>query len=85
MSQIMVVDDEVGIRELLSEILREEGHQVRLADSASQARDLRSRSKPDLVLLDIWMPDSDGVTLLKEWLSLPCRSLVRRQVTLPER
>jgi DNA-binding NtrC family response regulator len=69
MSQIMVVDDEVGIRELLSEILREEGHQVRLADSASQARDLRSRSKPDLVLLDIWMPDSDGVTLLKEWAS----------------
>jgi two-component system nitrogen regulation response regulator NtrX len=69
MSQIMVVDDEVGIRELLSEILREEGHQVRLADSASQARELRSRSTPDLVLLDIWMPDSDGVTLLKEWAS----------------
>jgi len=69
MSQILVVDDEVGIRELLSEILREEGHQVRLADSASKARELRSRSTPDLVLLDIWMPDSDGVTLLKEWAS----------------
>jgi len=69
MSQILVVDDEVGIRELLSEILREEGHQVRLADSASQARDVRSRTTPDLVLLDIWMPDSDGVTLLKEWAS----------------
>ena len=69
MSQILVVDDEIGIRELLSEILREEGHQVRLAESASQARDSRSRSTPDLVLLDIWMPDSDGVTLLKEWAS----------------
>ncbi len=69
MSQILVVDDEVGIRELLSEILREEGHQVRLADSASKAREMRSRSAPDLVLLDIWMPDSDGVTLLKEWAS----------------
>ncbi len=69
MSEILVVDDEVGIRELLSEILREEGHQVRLAESASQARNSRSRSTPDLVLLDIWMPDSDGVTLLKEWAS----------------
>ncbi len=69
MSEILVVDDEVGIRELLSEILREEGHQVRLAESASQARNSRSHSTPDLVLLDIWMPDSDGVTLLKEWAS----------------
>ena len=69
MSEILVVDDEVGIRELLSEILREEGHQVRLAESASQARDSRSHSVPDLVLLDIWMPDCDGVTLLKEWAS----------------
>jgi len=69
MSQILVVDDEVGIRELLSEILHDEGHLVRLADSATQARDLRSNSDPDLVLLDIWMPDTDGVTLLKEWAS----------------
>ncbi|UCD67589.1 MAG: sigma-54-dependent Fis family transcriptional regulator [Betaproteobacteria bacterium] len=69
MSEILVVDDEVGIRELLSEILREEGHRVRLAESASQARSSRSQSTPDLVLLDIWMPDSDGVTLLKEWAS----------------
>jgi two-component system nitrogen regulation response regulator NtrX len=66
-SQILVVDDEVGIRELLSEILRDEGHQVRLAQNAQEARQLRSRSRPDLVLLDIWMPDTDGVTLLKEW------------------
>jgi len=69
MSQILVVDDEVGIRELLSEILGDEGHQVRLAESASQARQMRSNSDPDLVLLDIWMPDTDGVTLLKEWAS----------------
>ena len=69
MSQILVVDDEVGIRELLSEILRDEGHQVRLAQNASEARQIRDRVRPDLVLLDIWMPDTDGITLLKEWAS----------------
>lgn len=68
-SQILIVDDEVGIRELLSEILEDEGYQVRLAENASQARDIRNRLRPDLVLLDIWMPDTDGVTLLKEWAS----------------
>jgi DNA-binding NtrC family response regulator len=67
MSQIMIVDDEVGIRELLSEILAEEGHQVLLAENAESARRLRERQRPDLVLLDIWMPDADGITLLKEW------------------
>ena len=67
MSQILVVDDEVGIRELLSEILRDEGHQVRLAQNASEARQIRGRVRPDLVLLDIWMPDTDGITLLKDW------------------
>jgi DNA-binding NtrC family response regulator len=67
MSQILVVDDEVGIRELLSEILHEEGHQVRLAENAGAARVIRSRVRPDLVLLDIWMPDTDGISLLKEW------------------
>jgi len=61
------VDDEVGIRELLSEILADEGHQVSLADSAGEARRQRERQRPDLVLLDIWMPDTDGITLLKEW------------------
>jgi two-component system, NtrC family, nitrogen regulation response regulator NtrX len=66
-AQILVVDDEVGIRELLSEILADEGHQVLLAESASDARRLRERGRPDLVLLDIWMPDADGITLLKEW------------------
>ena len=67
MAQILVVDDEVGIRELLSEILADEGHQVLLAESASDARRLRERYRPDLVLLDIWMPDTDGISLLKEW------------------
>ncbi len=69
MQQILVVDDEIGIRELLSEILRDEGYQVRLAENASQARTQRSQGRPDLVLLDIWMPDTDGITLLKEWAS----------------
>ena len=69
MQQILVVDDEIGIRELLSEILSEEGYQVNLAENASEARAYRSRSRPDLVLLDIWMPDTDGITLLKEWAS----------------
>ncbi|HVC12555.1 MAG TPA: response regulator, partial [Burkholderiales bacterium] len=67
MAQILVVDDEIGIRELLSEILADEGHQVLLADSAGAARASREQQRPDLVLLDIWMPDADGITLLKEW------------------
>ena len=67
MAQILVVDDEVGIRELLSEILADEGHSVTLAESAGAARRLREAQRPDLVLLDIWMPDTDGITLLKEW------------------
>ena len=64
---ILVVDDEIGIRELLSEILRDEGYQVALAENAEQARNWRNQNLPDLVLLDIWMPDTDGITLLKEW------------------
>ena len=67
MANILVVDDELGIRDLLSEILNDEGHTVDLAENAAQARAARSRMRPDLVLLDIWMPDTDGVTLLKEW------------------
>ena len=67
MATILVVDDEMGIRELLSEILSDEGHAVEVAENAQQARDYRQRQAPDLVLLDIWMPDTDGVTLLKEW------------------
>ena len=67
MAEILVVDDEVGIRELLSEILGDEGHSVHLAESAQKAREAREHNPIDLVLLDIWMPDTDGVTLLKEW------------------
>ena len=69
MANILVVDDELGIRDLLSEILNDEGHQVEVAENAAQARAARLRDRPDLVLLDIWMPDTDGVTLLKEWSS----------------
>ena len=67
MANILVVDDEHGIRDLLWEILNDEGHNVELAENAAQARAARIRERPDLVLLDIWMPDTDGVTLLKEW------------------
>jgi len=69
MATILVVDDEIGIRELLSEILSDEGHAVVTAENAAAARAARQRESPDLVLLDIWMPDTDGVTLLKEWAS----------------
>ena len=69
MANILVVDDELGIRDLLWEILNDEGHSVEVAENAAQARAARLRDRPDLVLLDIWMPDTDGVTLLKEWSS----------------
>jgi DNA-binding NtrC family response regulator len=69
MATILVVDDELGIRDLLSEILNDEGHTVELAENAAQARAVRAQMRPDLVLLDIWMPDTDGVSLLKEWAS----------------
>ena len=67
MANILVVDDELGIRDLWWEILNDEGHNVDVAENAAQARAARVRDRPDLVLLDIWMPDTDGVTLLKEW------------------
>jgi DNA-binding NtrC family response regulator len=67
--EILIVDDEVGIRELLSEILQDEGYRVALAENAGEARAYRQRQQPALVLLDIWMPDTDGVTLLREWRS----------------
>ncbi|CAN0624235.1 Two component transcriptional regulator, Fis family [Burkholderia multivorans] len=67
MATILVVDDEMGIRELLSEILSDEGHVVEVAENAQAAREYRLNQAPDLVLLDIWMPDTDGVSLLKEW------------------
>jgi DNA-binding NtrC family response regulator len=67
MAIILVVDDELGIRALLSEILSDEGHTIEVAENAAEARACRERLRPDLVLLDIWMPDVDGITLLKEW------------------
>jgi DNA-binding NtrC family response regulator len=67
MANILVVDDELGIRDLLSEILNDEGHSVDVAENATKARAARNASDYDLVLLDIWMPDTDGVSLLKEW------------------
>ena len=68
-AQILVVDDEPDIRRLVYEILEDEGYQVSMAENASQARELKVSKKPDLILLDIWMPDTDGITLLKEWVS----------------
>jgi DNA-binding NtrC family response regulator len=67
--EILIVDDEAGIRELLSEILADEGYRVVLAENAREARAYRQQKAPALVLLDIWMPDTDGVTLLREWVS----------------
>jgi DNA-binding NtrC family response regulator len=64
---LLVVDDEPDIRELLQEILEDEGFDVETAENGSTARAARRNRRPDLVLLDIWMPDVDGITLLKEW------------------
>ena len=64
---VLVVDDEPDIRQLVKEILEDEGYQVATAGSAAAAREARRHRCPDLILLDIWMPDEDGVTLLKEW------------------
>ncbi|MEO8132981.1 MAG: sigma-54 dependent transcriptional regulator [Betaproteobacteria bacterium] len=66
-NEILVVDDEIGIRELLSEILEDEGYTVKLAENAGEARAYRNQARPSMVLLDIWMPDTDGITLLREW------------------
>ena len=73
-SKILVVDDEADIRALLQEILHEEGFDVEAAANAHEARERRARRPPDLILLDIWMPDVDGITLLREWNSNPADS-----------
>lgn len=75
MANILVVDDEVGIRELFSEILSDEGYSVTVAANSAEARIALRSCAPDVILLDIWMPDTDGMSLLKEWASqgpLPC-------------
>jgi len=64
---VLVVDDEVDIRDLIKEILSDEGYGVTCAADAQQARDARASRHFDLILLDIWMPDTDGITLLREW------------------
>ena len=66
-SQVLVVDDEADIRALIQDILSDEGYGVTAAADASEARDARAGQKFDLILLDIWMPDTDGITLLREW------------------
>jgi DNA-binding NtrC family response regulator len=73
-SKILVVDDEADIRRLLQEILQEEGFDIEVAANAREARERRTQRPPDLVLLDIWMPDVDGITLLREWNSNPAAS-----------
>lgn len=75
MANILVIDDEIGIRELFSEILSDEGYSVTVAANSAEARRARQTMNFDVILLDIWMPDTDGMTLLKEWASqgeLPC-------------
>ena len=67
--RILVVDDEPDIRRLVCEILEDEGYQVTMAEDAAAARELKKSNAPDLILLDIWMPDTDGITLLKEWVA----------------
>jgi len=64
---VLVVDDEPDIRSTVKEILEDEGYQVVVAENAAVARDLRRSARPDVVLLDIWMPDLDGISLLREW------------------
>jgi len=67
--RLLVIDDEPDIRRLVSEILEDEGYQVTMAENAATARSLKKSTNFDLILLDIWMPDTDGITLLKEWVA----------------
>jgi len=64
---ILIVDDEPEIRGLVQEILEDEGYEITVAENGVEAREKRRERKPDLVLLDVWMPDVDGISLLKEW------------------
>ena len=64
---VLVVDDEPDIRTLVKEILEDEGYGVGVAENAESAREARRARRPDLILLDIWMPDTDGISLLREW------------------
>ncbi len=78
-SHILVVDDEPDIRSTVQEILQDEGYEVEVADSGEGARQARRNRRPDLILLDIWMEDIDGISLLREWSEgggLPCPVIV---------
>lgn len=66
-AHVLVVDDEPAIRETVADILGDEGYTVSCAENASAAREARRNRRPDLILLDVWMPDTDGISLLKEW------------------
>jgi DNA-binding NtrC family response regulator len=66
-ARILIVDDEPDIRDMIGEILGDEGHEVHVAGDAAEAREQLRQARPDLVLLDVWMPDTDGITLLREW------------------
>ena len=66
-TNILIVDDEQDIRESLRDILEDEGHKIYLAENAEEARSIKDKEAIELILLDIWMPDCDGITLLKEW------------------
>ena len=78
-AHILVVDDEPDIRELVKDILEDEGYRVRTAEHAAAARAALGELRPDAILLDIWMPDTDGIALLREWSDgggLPCPVLM---------
>ncbi|MCC6302272.1 MAG: sigma-54-dependent Fis family transcriptional regulator [Gammaproteobacteria bacterium] len=66
-SHVLVIDDERDIRELVREILEDEGYEVSVAEDAAQARQARRQRRPDLILMDVWLPDTDGLSLLREW------------------
>ena len=68
---ILIVDDELEIRKIIQEILKDEGYSTSTASSAKEARVEAKNKKPDLVFLDIWMPEEDGISLLKDWTSQP--------------
>src|SRR5689334_12494410 len=74
-ARVLVVDDEPDIRQTVKDILEDEGYTVDTAENAAAAREARRAQRPDVVLLDIWMPDLDGISLLREWAErggLPC-------------
>lgn len=73
---ILIVDDEPDIRETIGDVLGDEGYVTRAAENAEAARRALAEQQPDLVLLDIWMPDTDGISLLKEWMEQGCTASV---------